>query len=520
MVLLLVVATFVTIFLSIRRVYFRRHQRYYELLKQFPSPPTYPFIGNLKPSHFVSDDFLKTFEELLKSHDRLVYWIGPKPILLLKNFDDISTILHQNSDRNFFGLGNQWFGEGIVTNRYAEWKKSKKLLTPAFSSEMLFKYCDVFNRKSSALVQQLKSFAGSGEEIDIHEYVMNTNVEVILENVMGVSTEKSGKEVKGFGVALEHGIQDVLKRHVSPWLYPHIIYSTYLKLSGRMKFVETLKRLPEEVVKETIIKVNNDTCSTENVDSSKCVVDLLIKARHQDSCFTETRLRDELLQVISTGSETSALNVSFTLLMLAIHQDIQVCNSYRFHNTKNDCYIILQQKVYEEITQLVGEHEEFTSDHLFNHLKYLEQCIRETLRMFNPAASILRQTQKEHVLKDNTIVPADLSIGIVFHLAHRDTALYENPHKWNPENFSTQAIASRPKGSDLNFSIGPRSCIGTKYAILSNKSQIAQIIHNYHLSTSIKELKPEYLKMDISIRSKVGFPIRFTHRKKTRPENI
>uniref|UniRef100_A0AAT9UTL9 Cytochrome P450 4461J2 n=1 Tax=Maconellicoccus hirsutus TaxID=177089 RepID=A0AAT9UTL9_MACHI len=519
MTFLVVVLSFVMVFLSAILLYKKKHQRYYDLLKQFPSYRAYPIIGSIKPSHCVLNNLLKTFEELFKSHDRIIYWFGPKPILLLKNFDDISTIANQNSDRNLFGFAYQWLGNGILTHRHAEWKKSRKLLTPAFTSGMLEKYCHEFNKKFSTFVDKLKPFAVSGEEINIQEYVADSKMETTLESIMGISMEMSEKEVKGLGDAVYQSLYDILKRVMSPWLHPHIIYSIYLKLSGKTKIIKELNRLPTKIVKENLKNTNARKYQSENVDSSKCIVNLMIKAR-QDSSFTDTRLKDELLEMFGAGTDTTSQNVSFTLLMLAIHQDIQVCNSYRFHNTKNDCYIILQQKVYEEITQLVGEHEEFTSDHLFNHLKYLEQCIRETLRMFNPAASILRQTQKEHVLKDNTIVPADLSIGIVFHLAHRDTALYENPHKWNPENFSTQAIASRPKGSDLNFSIGPRSCIGTKYAILSNKSQIAQIIHNYHLSTSIKELKPEYLKMDISIRSKVGFPIRFTHRKKTRPENI
>uniref|UniRef100_A0AAT9UTQ9 Cytochrome P450 4461J3 n=1 Tax=Maconellicoccus hirsutus TaxID=177089 RepID=A0AAT9UTQ9_MACHI len=517
MAFLIVFASIITIVSLSVLLYKKRHQRYYDLLKQFPSPPTYPIVGNLKPSHLVIDDFMKTVKEVTMHHDRVIYWIGPKPILLLKKFDDISVstdiflffhsfsqwffarysqiVLNQNAERHLSKLTQHWFGTAILNNTFAEWKKSRKLIIPAFSSEMLEKYCEVLNRKSSALVDKLKLFADSGEEVDVRKYLLNNNIEGLLENITGVSIQTKEKEIEEFGDAIEEFILGVGNRALSPWLYPDAINSMYMKLTGKIKLVKKLHRLPTQIVRENLKDVN-EKYHSEKDDSSKRLIDLMRKARIQDSTFTETRLKDELLQLTTAACDASSMNTSFTLLMLALHQDAQ-------------------QKVYEEITQLVSEHEVFTSDHLCNHLKYLEQCIRETLRMYDPAALSIRKSQKEHVLKDNTIIPSDMIIVIMFHLANQDTALYKNPHKWNPENFSEQATASRPKGSHLSFSMGPRSCPGYKYAILLNKSQIAQIIRCYHVKTSIKELNPDDLKMEVAIKSKIGYPIRFTPRKKT-----
>ncbi|XP_065221590.1 cytochrome P450 4g15-like [Planococcus citri] len=180
--------------------------------------------------------------------------------------------------------------------------------------------------------------------------------------------------------------------------------------------------------------------------------------------------------------------------MMAMHQDVQ-------------------QKAYDEITQLSTEDGRYTENHLTNNLKYLEQCIKETLRMFSPVVVTSRFTHKEITLTDNLTVPANVLVVALILLANKDPDLYKNPQRWDPEHFSDQAIEKRSKNSQLSFGYGARTCIGSKYAMMSIKTQIAYILRNYHLSTSVKELKREHLKADLSIRSRIGYPIKFTRRR-------
>ncbi|XP_065219352.1 cytochrome P450 4g1-like [Planococcus citri] len=182
------------------------------------------------------------------------------------------------------------------------------------------------------------------------------------------------------------------------------------------------------------------------------------------------------------------------MLMLAINQDIQ-------------------QKVYQEIEELFKDNDTLAADHLFNDLKYMEQCIKETSRVFSHAVITTRRTHKECTLKDNMVIPANTFVVPLLFLANQDPDLYENPQKWDPENFNEQAVLNRPKNSFMSFGYGPRSCIGIRYAMLSIKTQMVYILRDYHLSTNIKELTKEHLKTDLFVRSTIGFPIKFTKRK-------
>ncbi|XP_065221567.1 cytochrome P450 4C1-like [Planococcus citri] len=475
-----------------------KNKRLYELLEQFPSYPTYPLIGNAHLLFGAYNDLLLKSEQLLQPHDRLVFWVGPIPCLVLKKYNDILTMLNQSLDRDSLHVADEWAGIGLLTAEYEEWKKSRKMLAPAFSSDMLTKYVDVFHEKASNFVEKLKPVVDTDVEVDVLDYVLNTNLDAIVENTMGISMESTGKRGEEFCTALLDGFISVTERLLSPWLHPHFIYMLYLRLTGKIESIKRLQYLPSKILRDNLNDSHNQKIEPDGVDSSRTVIDLLIKRRLKEPGFTETRTRDELLQIILAGVETTALNMSYLMLMLAIHQDVQ-------------------QKVYEEITQLVSEDETITAVQLFHQLKYLDQCIRETTRMYSPVTITGRRTHKECVLKDNTIVPANMLVMAVIHLAHHDPELYRNPNKWDPENFSEEAIAERPKGScQLSFGFGPRSCIGARYAMLSVKTQITHILRNYHLSTHVKELTNDDLKMDLMIRNKIGYPIKFTSRQKVK----
>lgn len=44
---------------------------------------------------------------------------------------------------------------------------------------------------------------------------------------------------------------------------------------------------------------------------------------------------------------------------------------------------------------------------------------------------------------------------------HNDPKYYPDPETFNPERFSKEEIAKRPKGTFIPFGLGPRQCIGT-----------------------------------------------------------
>ncbi|XP_065219295.1 cytochrome P450 4C1-like [Planococcus citri] len=499
--ILMLIASLIFIVMLIKIVDRLKNEQYYKLMEQFPSYPAYPLIGNLNMLFGSLKDLLKNLEKIMSLDDRVFFWLGPIPVLFLKKHDDIVAVSNLTQYRDWMGFGDQWFGTGILTAKYESWKVSRRAFAPAFTTEMMSKYVDTFKKGSLALVETFKPAALSGEIIDVWEDVIRINIDTIVENTIGIALEGVGQEGKDFSNSLHEAMPSVTKQVITPWLQPRLIYNAYLKLTGRSKIIDQFRALPTKILKDKLndYKIAQNS-SLEHVPSSKAIIDQLIKGGLLESSFTEIRMRDELIHVFITAIESTGLNLCFLMLMLAIHQDVQ-------------------QKVYEEIEEIFKDNDTPTTDHLFNGLKYTEQCIKETSRRFTHAIITTRRTHKECILKDGVIIPPNTFIMPLIHVANQDPDVYENPQKWDPEHFSEQAIKNRPKNSFMSFGHGPRSCIGIRYAMVTVKTSIAYLLRDYHLTTNIKEVTDEDLISDLSIRSKLGYPIKFSRREQIENNN-
>lgn len=145
------------------------------------------------------------------------------------------------------------------------------------------------------------------------------------------------------------------------------------------------------------------------------------------------------------ASDTSAVTIAFTTLMLAIHPEYQ-------------------QRVFEELKAIMPDPTaQLTSEHL-EKLEFTERCIKETLRLFPTVPIIGRTVDKEMKLKNITVQPGQgilLAIGQL----QRDPKYWgERATEFDPDNFLPERIASRPPVCYLPFSEGARSCIG-KYLL-------------------------------------------------------
>lgn len=105
----------------------------------------------------------------------------------------------------------------------------------------------------------------------------------------------------------------------------------------------------------------------ESISSKKPLIfiDQIQRLAEETQVFDEIDIRDELSTIIVAGNETSALSLSNTILMLAIHQDIQ-------------------EEVYHEIVNALesGDPSVPVNNEHLSKLCYTEMVIKETMRLF------------------------------------------------------------------------------------------------------------------------------------------
>lgn len=94
-------------------------------------------------------------------------------------------------------------------------------------------------------------------------------------------------------------------------------------------------------------------------------------------------------------------------------------------------------------------------------MKYLEKCIKETLRIFPPVMFIARNIREQFKIKD-TVIPVGTTCMVLFYQLHRDPKYFPNPEKFDPERFSLDKMSGRHAFAYTPFSAGPRNCIGQR----------------------------------------------------------
>jgi len=145
----------------------------------------------------------------------------------------------------------------------------------------------------------------------------------------------------------------------------------------------------------------------------------------------------------------------------------------------------IQDKAREEVRKFIGDKPIPDWDDI-KKLTYLDNCIKETIRLYPPAAAISRILEEDeevfgyHINKGTMITIPVLQI-------HRNPEYFKDPLKFNPDRFITDKIIPN---TYLPFSLGPRACIGQNFAMLEMRLLLALLLRHFvfvpDLNTKVK----------------------------------
>ena len=119
-----------------------------------------------------------------------------------------------------------------------------------------------------------------------------------------------------------------------------------------------------------------------------------------------------------------------------------------------------QQQVVDELDRVFGDDlsRPCTAQDT-TELKYLECCIKETLRLYPSVPAVMR-CLTEDVDLGGYHIPAGASVALMFYGMHHNPDVYSDPESFRPERFLPEQSAGRHPFAFVPFSAGPRNCIG------------------------------------------------------------
>lgn len=220
------------------------------------------------------------------------------------------------------------------------------------------------------------------------------------------------------------------------------------------------------------------------------VLSMLIQAQKADTTgfLTDQQVRNEVLNLFAAGYEVTAHTLAFTLYLIAQHPAVEV-------------------RLVDEIRQTLGSRPITLAD--LEQLPYLDQVLKESMRLLPVTAVVSRQTLAPVTLGDTTL-PKNRLVLIAPWILHRRPDLFPDPLRFDPDRFQAERMEAIPKFAYLPFSAGPRVCIGQAFAMLQLRINLATILQHYRLMLlSDYQFQPFFR---FNTRPKQGLPMRLQPR--------
>jgi len=188
------------------------------------------------------------------------------------------------------------------------------------------------------------------------------------------------------------------------------------------------------------------------------LLSMLLHARGEDGQgMSDQQLRDEVMTFLLAGHETTALALTWSFYLLA--RDPQAF-----------------ARVREEAQRELAGRAPGADD--LSRLPYAGMVVEEALRLYPPAWLFERQANQDDVIEKYR-VPKDALLIICPYVLHRHPAFWDHPERFDPERFTAERSAQRPRFAYLPFGGGPRQCIGNQFALMEARLVLAMVAQEF-----------------------------------------
>lgn len=124
------------------------------------------------------------------------------------------------------------------------------------------------------------------------------------------------------------------------------------------------------------------------------------------------------------------------------------------------------------------ENTQVTAD-LTNELTFLDKFIKETQRRHNPSYQPGRTAKCDMILPGGYKLPKGSIVIPALHHIHNNPAVWENPARFDPDRWDTDAVKNRAPGSYIPFAMGQRMCVGFNFALQEIKVFLPKLVYRY-----------------------------------------
>ncbi|XP_078165918.1 desmethyl-deoxy-podophyllotoxin synthase-like [Carex rostrata] len=367
-----------------------------------------------------------------------------------------------------------WQGKDIIFAPYGDyWRQTRKVcITKLFGPKRIQVYRSLREEEVKNLIRNIAAAAKTSPLVNLSELMTNFVSDTTVRAITGATHKEHPEFMRAWGISLGLAAGSNMAD-----LFPSRRSLTDI-LSGA---TYEAKRCNDIIggLFDNIIKMKrernaiSDATDTEDED----LLDVLLKMHQGEGVPTPLELdsiKGVLLDLFGAGGETSATTLDWAISELVRHPST------------------LERAIGEVRSVLKGK--PTVADEDVDKLPYIQNVIRETLRLHTPVPLLPRLSQA-----DCTVLGYDIPKNTKFLVngwaLGRDPKYWDNPDSFKPERFKVHAVDY--KGTELEyipFGAGRRQCPGTMFGIANVELCLANLL--YHFDWELPQgVKPDKLDM-------------------------
>jgi cytochrome P450 len=359
-------------------------------------------------------------------------------------------------------------GEGLLTSEGEAHRSRRRIVQPVFQHRYLQNYADIMVDRSAKLCGGWKD----GERINMSEQIMSLTLMIVGESLFGANVESDTRRIG----KLVNKVMESFFYFVSP-------LGPLFRLMGHPKIQDAFaarKALNQIVL--GMIEARRNSPPRQNDLLSQ-----LFSAQDSETGLgmSDAPLLDEAMTLFLAGHETTANGLCWTLFLLARHPEER-------------------GKLRAELRSVLGRDRPQVT-HL-EGLKFLDQVIREALRLYPPAYVMGRRAIEDHQLAGIRI-PKGSVLLVSPWTVQRSEKYYQRPLEFRPERWTAQFRSSLPRFAFFPFGGGPRQCIGEGFAWMEMALVLAILVREWDFELAPgQQIRPKpamTLRSDCPIQMKL-----------------
>lgn len=382
------------------------------------------------------------------------------------------------------------WGNGLFALEGERWREIRQTLTPTFTSSKVKGIYKLILNTTESFIKYFEEKNDDVIEVEFKDVFSRFANDVIATTAFGVqvnSLKDQKNEFYEMGVKItDFGSFYAVVRGVG-----HQVFSGLLKFFGIPLLDKGASTFFSSIIGQAI-KIREE----QHIVRSD-MLNLLLDARKEGATgktkaalkISDSEITSQALVFFFAGFDTVSTALSFSSYELAVNKDVQDRLREEINETQKNGKV-----TYEE---LMG-------------MKYLDMVISEVLRKWPSVPNLERMCTKAYTIQpvneSEKPIPITLrqEIWIPVYGIHHDPKYYPNPEQFYPERFSEENKDAILPYTYMPFGVGPRTCIGNRFALVEIKALLFNLLLNYEIVPTKKTQIPLILAKDFSIMAEGG----------------